>query len=105
MKINWKDLFGKKRIAQLEAENRILNDMLDDRGRFIGDKKALKIQKFKVNYRTSDDYFETPENRKIIQKELSKKLVEELYEAITFDGQFDEDTLTYVYTASVEVVC
>ena len=105
MKINWKDLFGKKRIVQLESENKILNDMLDDRDRFIGNKKELKIQKFKVNYRTSDDYLETPENRKIIQKELSKKLVEELYGAITFNGQFDEDTLTYVYTASVEVVC
>lgn len=104
MKINWKDPFGKKRIAQLEAENKILNDMLDDHGRLINDKKSLKIQKFKASYRTNYNYLETPDYGKFVKKELSKKLVEELYFYIAFDGRFDEDTLTYEYTASLEVV-
>lgn len=104
MKINWKDPFGKKRISQLEAENKILNDMLGQRKNYVGEIKELKIQKFKVNYRTSDSWLETPENRKFIQKELSKKLVEELYGLVSFDCRFDEDTSTYEYSASVEIV-
>ena len=106
MKINWKDLFGKKRIAQLEAENKILNDMLNDHSRIISNRRVLNTQKYKASYRINDDCIGTLESRNFIRKELTKKLVEGLYDcdAITFNGQFDEDTLTYEYTATMEVV-
>lgn len=105
MKINWKDPFGKKRIAQLEAENSILNDMLGQQTKYIRERKELKIQKFKVNYSTRDNWVERPENKKYIKRKLCKKLAEELDEVITFHGWFDDRSLTYEFTASVEVVC
>ena len=111
--MNWKDLFGKKKIAELKKANHELRKQYEElqgfyqeQTRISGIKNKLRVRKYAANIWLTERTVLLNEHEELeyIKGRLAIKLAHELQQDISYTSSWDNEMGCNVCTAFIEVL-